>query len=138
MDVTFIRERSGNEFLKDMEKIYGSIEDLEKLAEKDPNHPLYKLDLHDWLHLQEKPNGTVETNHRLHAEDLIYEFPEIHEIVINDPLIRFHFPFVEQKDLLETEIEFPITKGRLTVKFEPGEITPRPIMTFKELELKID
>jgi hypothetical protein len=137
MEVIIINEKIGKDFVKELERIYGSMDKLKKLVEKDPAHPLYNLDLNDWIHLEANPYDLVETNQSFHIDDFEYELPEVDEIVEKNPLIQFHFPYIEREDLLKTELEYQIVSGSVLIKFEEGQRTLKPVISFKNIGIKI-
>ena len=138
LEVTFINKRTGKDFIMELEKIYGFIDNLKKQVYDDPEHPLYTLDLNDWTHLIDNPTDLVETNQQLTIEDFEFELPEVHVIVEKNPLIAFHFPYIEREDLLKTELEYRIKNGKISIKFERGHHTPKPVIIFKDIEIEID
>lgn len=137
MEVTFVNKRTGRDFIKELEIIYGSMDNLKELIKKDPEHPLYTLDLKDWMHLMDNPKDLVETNELILIDDFEFELPEIHIIEEKNPLIALNFTDVDKNDLLETQLAFQIKSGEAMVKFEKGSNTAKPVVSFKNIELQI-
>jgi len=62
MEITFIKEQTSQEFIKEMEKKYGSIERLKTHMQK-TNDPLDNVDLHAWEYFLENPDETIKKTH---------------------------------------------------------------------------
>jgi MarR family protein len=58
--ITLKREIKGKDFVKEMEKKYGSIEKLEELCKKHDDDPLIALDLDDWEYFKDHPDEVME------------------------------------------------------------------------------
>ncbi len=59
MMISFMRKQSGQEFNKELEKEYSTIENLEKIVEKTNNSKLY-VDLENWKYYSEHPDKEIE------------------------------------------------------------------------------
>ena len=59
MIITFTKKQKGYEFIKEMEKKYGKIEEVERLYKETAN-PLCLVDYENWKYLKDNPEEEIE------------------------------------------------------------------------------
>ena len=69
MIITLIKNQSGSEFVRDMEKQYGSLQKIRTAYEKTNNMKLL-VDMENWEYYQEHPDGTVELSESLVTDNI--------------------------------------------------------------------
>ena len=70
MILTLHKEQTGKEFIKEMEKIHGSISEMEKKIER-TNNMIFYSDLEAWKYYLTNPNETIERTTTLFTDDLV-------------------------------------------------------------------
>ena len=69
MMLTLIKEQSSKKFIKEMEKTYGSIKQLEKTLKQTNNMIMY-VDLENWKYYLKNPDEKIERGRTIFTEDL--------------------------------------------------------------------
>lgn len=69
MIITLIKNQSGSEFVKDMEKQYGSLQKIRTAYEKTNNMKLL-VDMENWEYYQEHPDETLELSESLVTDNI--------------------------------------------------------------------
>jgi len=59
MKITLIKTITGGELIQELEKIYGSLERLEKLHERNPDNMKIYTDLDDWKYYEDNPDEVI-------------------------------------------------------------------------------
>ena len=59
MIITLIKEENGKQYIKEMKKTYGSIEELEKLH-RQTNNALMYVDLENWKYFLKNPDKKIK------------------------------------------------------------------------------
>lgn len=70
MIITLIKNQTGSEFIKEMEKEYGSLQKIRTAYEKTNNMKLL-VDMENWMYYKEHPNETLELSESLITDDFI-------------------------------------------------------------------
>jgi len=69
MIITLIKNQSGSEFVRDMEKQYGSLQKIRTAYEKTNNMKLL-VDMENWEYYQEHPDETLELSESLVTDNI--------------------------------------------------------------------
>ena len=64
MIITLVKKQTGEEFIKEMEKTYNSIPELEKAFKKTNNMKMY-VDLENWIYYTNHLDETIELSESL-------------------------------------------------------------------------
>jgi len=71
MIISLIKEQNGKEYIEEMEKTYGSIEEAEKLLERtQPRNMIIYVDVENWKYYKDHPNETIKRTNSIITNEL--------------------------------------------------------------------
>jgi len=65
MMISLVKEQTGLEFVRRMEKQYKSINEALKILKRNPTNMILYVDLENWKHFKKNPNEKIKTTIRL-------------------------------------------------------------------------
>jgi len=71
MIISLVKEQKGQEYIEEMEKTYGSIEEAEKLLERtQPKNMVIYVEIENWKYYKAHPNETIKRTNSLITNEL--------------------------------------------------------------------
>ncbi|MBE6495786.1 MAG: MarR family transcriptional regulator [Methanobrevibacter thaueri] len=140
MIITLVKKQTGLEFISEMEDIYKSINELEKLFKRTNNMKMY-VDLENWRYYKENPDETIETTESLVTNKL--SLSDLDLIILNT--IKHEKPRSIRdlankinKDVSNIQPKVKKLEKEGFIKFEDGIKNSKiPYLTFDEIKLEI-
>ena len=140
MIITLVKKQTGLEFISEMEDIYKSINELEKLFKRTNNMKMY-VDLENWRYYKENPDETIETTESLVTNKL--SLSDLDLIILNT--IKHEKPRSIRdlankinKDVSNIQPKVKKLEKEGFIKFEEGIKNSKiPYLTFDEIKLEI-
>jgi len=140
MIITLVKKQTGLEFISEMEDIYKSINELEKLFKRTNNMKMY-VDLENWRYYKENPDETIDTTESLVTNKL--SLSDLDLIILNT--IKHEKPRSIRdlankinKDVSNIQPKVKKLEKEGFIKFEDGIKNSKiPYLTFDEIKLEI-
>jgi DNA-binding Lrp family transcriptional regulator len=140
MILTLIKEENGKKFIKDMEKTYGSIEELERLHEKTNNALMY-VDLENWKYFLKHPDkkikrGETKFINKINLSDTEMEI--LNTIKHKQPQSINQLAKLINKDISTThsKVKKMDKQGLLSLK-EGNKNSKIPVINYDKIEIAI-
>lgn len=141
MILKLLKEMTGAEFTKSLQEKYGSMNDLKRLIKKDPENPLYNLDLEDWIYHLEHPESKIKQEEIIFLKDIGIEMKDLELI---DTIKNKHPKSIRNlSQIIEKDIKtvYPKVK-RLEeggfLKLENGPKNSKiPVVNYNKIEIEI-
>ena len=137
MIITLVKKQTGLGFISEMEDIYKSINELEKLFKRTNNMKMY-VDLENWRYYKENPDETIETTESLVTNKL--SLSDLDLIILNT--IKHEKPRSIRdlankinKDVSNIQPKVKKLEKEGFIKFEDGIKNSKiPYLTFDEIK----
>jgi predicted transcriptional regulator len=142
MILKLVKEMTGEEFIRLLEKEYRSLDNLKRLIERDPENALYQLDLDDWKYHLEHPDEIVKQSQTLFVKDLKIELSDLELL---DVIRKEHPNSIRalakaiNKDYKTVQPKIhKLAEGGL-VKFEEGpkKNMKKPVVNYNKIEIEV-
>ncbi|MDR2966431.1 MAG: winged helix-turn-helix transcriptional regulator [Methanobacteriaceae archaeon] len=140
MIMTLIKEESGKNFIKEMEKNYGSIEELEKLHKRTNNALMY-VDLENWKYFLKHPDekikrGETKFINKISLSDIEMEI--LNTIKHKHPQSIKQLAKLINKDISTThsKVKKMTNQGLLSIK-EGNKNSKVPILNYDKIEISV-
>ena len=139
--ITLSRKLKGTKLIKDFEYEYGSLENLKKLLEKDPENVLFQLNIDDWEYYLNHPENSIKEEQIIFTEDFNLE---MFDLILMD-CIKQEKPksLGELSEMVQKEVKevCPRLEGLEKVGFVmldkgPGDVLI-PLLRFETLTIEI-
>jgi predicted transcriptional regulator len=139
MEISLKKIITGEKLIQDFERIYSSLDDLEKLYEKNPDNMKMYTDLDDWKYYQNHPDKVIEETKDIITEKLILGNLEIDLL----KLIKYKKPKSIRELAKIHNKDIKIVKSKLTELEKEGLIqlkkSPKrgitPIFNYDKIEI---
>jgi DNA-binding MarR family transcriptional regulator len=139
MIITFTKEQTSDEFIKEMENKHGTIESLEKKIEKEYN-ALKVVDLDSWKFLKENPEETIKKTHTKVTNNLKTLDLSLLEIIKKEhPKSLTELAKIVEKDVSVIQRKINNLKKTGFVELKEGNINnmKMPIVNYDKIEIAI-
>lgn len=142
MILKLVRETTANEFIQLLKKKYRNIDNLKRLIEKDPNNPLYKLDLDDWLYHLDKPNAKIKESETIFVKDIKIELGDLKildYIKKKKPNSIRSLARAMNKDYktIQPKVHKLANNGFIEFKEGPKKNMKKPVVTYDKIEIEV-
>lgn len=135
------REMIGAEFVQQMEEKYESIDKLKRLIEKDPENPLYTLDLDDWIYHLEHPEAKIEQEDIIFIQDTDLKMSDLQLLDVikkEHPKSIRNLSHIMNKDIKTIQPKVSKLAESGLLKFEHGpKNAKKPVVNFNKIEIEI-
>ena len=140
MIMTLVKEESGRKFIKEMEKTYGSIEELEKLHKRTHNALMY-IDLENWKYLLKHPDEKIKRGETKFIDKISLSDTEmeiLNTIKHKQPQSINQLAKLINKDISTThsKVKKMTNQGLLSIK-EGNKNSKIPILNYDKIEISI-
>ena len=140
MIITLIKKQTGKEFIKDMEKTYHSISELEKTFKRTNNMKMY-VDLENWKYYANHLDETIELSESLITDKLSLndlDFIILSTIKEKSPKSIRDLANKINKDVGNIQPKVKKLADNGFIKFEEGPKNSKiPYLTYDEIKLEI-
>jgi len=138
--MTLVKEESGRKFIKEMEKTYGSIEELEKLHKRTHNALMY-IDLENWKYLLKHPDEKIKRGETKFIDKISLSDTEmeiLNTIKHKQPQSINQLAKLINKDISTThsKVKKMTNQGLLSIK-EGNKNSKIPILNYDKIEISI-
>lgn len=142
LKIKLVKEMSVKEYLKELENEYGSMDNLQKLIEKEPDNYVFKLALEDWNNYLEDPTGTVkQTNIKIILTDSsvrLNDFELVNVIRTSKPKSVRNLAQIMDADLsnIQKRVKRLEEEGLISLKEGPKH-SKIPIVNYNKIEIEV-
>jgi hypothetical protein len=141
MILKLIKKRDGSEFIQELEEKYGSIGNLQRLINKDPNNLLYPLDYDDWLYYLEHPREEIETEDVIFLKDTDLKMSDLELLDVikkEHPQSIRNLSNILNKDIKTVHPKVSKLAKSGLLKLEKGpKNAKKPVVNFNKIEIEI-
>lgn len=140
MIMTLVKEESGRKFIKEMEKTYGSIEELEKLHKRTHNALMY-VNLENWKYFLKHPDEKIKRGETKFIDKINLgdtEMEILNTIKHKHPQSINQLAKLINKDISTThsKVKKMNNQGLLSIK-EGNKNSKIPILNYDKIEIGI-
>lgn len=140
MIITLVKNQTGEEFIKEMEQTYRSIEELEKTFKRTNNMKLY-VDLENWKYYMDNLDETIKLTESLVTDKLSLtdlDFIILNTIKHKKPRSIRDLAKKINKDVGNIQPKVKRLEEEGFIKFEKGSKNSKiPFLTYDEIKLVI-
>jgi len=140
MILTLHKKQSGKEFIKEMEKIHGSIDEMEKKIERTHNMMFY-TDLEAWKYYLNHPDETIKRTTTLFTEDLVISDVEMKLLSLikhNNPKSIRELAKLMNKDISSVQPKIKNLEKEGLLKLKDGVKNSKiPYLNYDEISIAI-
>lgn len=140
MIITLIKKQTGEEFVKDMEKEYGSLQKIKIAYEKSNNMKLL-VDMENWEYYKEHPKETLELSESLITDDI--SLSKLDLLLLNTvkhkhPKSIREIATILNKNVSSIQPQLKKLESEGLIKFKEGNKNSLvPYLTYDEIKITI-
>ena len=140
--IKLIREIKGKDFIKEMEKEHGSIEQLKKVFEDGKGDMKLELDLEDWEYFTNHPEKTLKQTRIIYDENLSFTMSDLQILdKIKNNEVESITDLAKQLNKNTSSIQRHVNKLKQNgfIELEEGNINNMkiPVVTYDKIEIAI-
>jgi DNA-binding Lrp family transcriptional regulator len=140
MILTLVKEKIGREFIKEMEKTYGSIEELEKLHERTNNALMY-VDLENWKYFLNHPDEKIKRGETKSIDKISLNNTEmeiLNTIKHKHPQSIKQLAELVSKDISTVHSKIKKMENQGLISIEEGNKNSKiPVLNYDKIEITI-